>query len=94
LLRCEVCEPVVLLLHVLATIARLVGPGGVRAVVAESVLVKQQLLILNRSRKRAPRFSFGDRVVAGVCALFKLPGRLVCVAIVLKPSTLLRFHRA
>jgi hypothetical protein len=26
---------------------RLAGPGGVRAVVAESVLVKQQLLILS-----------------------------------------------
>jgi hypothetical protein len=40
----------VLILHLLATIARLAGPGGARAVVAESVLVKQQLLILNRSR--------------------------------------------
>jgi hypothetical protein len=29
------------LLHVVATVARLAGPGGVRAVVAESVLVKQ-----------------------------------------------------
>jgi putative transposase len=61
--------------------------------VAESVLVKQQLLILNRSRKRSPRLRLGDRVVAGVCALFMRPGRLVRVAIVLKPSTLLRFHR-
>jgi len=26
------------------------GPGGIRSVVAESVLIKQQLLILNRSR--------------------------------------------
>jgi hypothetical protein len=42
----------VLFLHLLATVARLAGPGGARAVVAESVLVKQQLLILNRSRKR------------------------------------------
>jgi hypothetical protein len=40
----------VLLLHLLATVARLVGPGGARSVVAESVLVKHQLLILNRSR--------------------------------------------
>jgi putative transposase len=63
----------ILLLHVLATIARLAGPGGVRAVVAESVLVKQQLLILNRSRKRSPRLRLGDRVVAGLCALH-LPG--------------------
>ncbi len=29
-------------------VARLAGPGGARSVVAESVLVKLQLLILNR----------------------------------------------
>jgi putative transposase len=62
--------------------------------VAESLLVKQQLLILNRSRKRSPRLRLCDRVVAGVCALLIRPGRLVRVAIVLKPSTLLRLHRA
>jgi putative transposase len=84
----------VLLLHVLVTVARLAGPGGVRAVMAESVLVKQQMLILNRSRKRSPRLRLGDRVVAGICTLLMRPGRLVRVAIVLKPSTLLRFHRA
>jgi hypothetical protein len=46
-------ELVVLFLHLLATVVRLAGPGGARAVVAESLLVKQQLLILNRSRKRS-----------------------------------------
>ena len=44
----------VLFLHLLATVARLAGPGGARSVVAESVLVKQQVLILNRSRRRSP----------------------------------------
>ena len=39
----------VLVLHLLATVARLAGPGGARAVVAESVPVRQQLLTLNRS---------------------------------------------
>ena len=39
----------VLLVHVLATVARLAGPGGVRAVVAESLL-----LILNRSGTSCP----------------------------------------
>ena len=43
----------VLVLHLLATVARLAGPGGARAVVAESVLLKQQLLMFNRSRRRA-----------------------------------------
>ena len=40
---------VVLFLHPMATVARLAGPGGARALVAESVLIKHQLLILNRS---------------------------------------------
>jgi hypothetical protein len=35
----------VLFLDLLATVARLAGPGGARAVVAESVFVKQQLTI-------------------------------------------------
>ena len=84
----------VLLLHLLATVARLAGPGGARAVVAESVLVKHQLLILNRSRKRSPHLRPADRVVAGLCAVFMRPGRLVRSAIVFKPTTLLNFHRA
>ena len=84
----------VLFLHLLATVARLAGPGGARSVIAESVLVKQQLLILNRSRKRAPNLRLADRIVAGVCTLLMRPGRLIRSAIVLKPSTLLRFHRA
>jgi hypothetical protein len=67
-------ELVVLFLHLLATVARLAGPGGARAVVAESLLVKQQLLILNRSRKRAPRLHLSDRIVA--CPYRKLRRRI------------------
>jgi hypothetical protein len=84
----------VLFLHLLTTVIRLAGPGGARSVVAESVLVKQQLLILNRSRKRAPNLRRSDRVVAGVCALLMRPGRLIRSAIVLRPSTLFSLHRA
>ena len=79
---------VVLFVHVMATIARLWGPGGARSVVAESVLVKQQLLILNRSRQRSPNLCFSDRFVAGLCTLLIRPARLIRSAIVLKPSTL------
>ena len=84
----------VLFLHLLTTIARLAGPGGGRAVVAESVLVKHQLLILKRSRHRAPNLRPADRMVAGVCALLMRPSRLSRAAIILQPSTLVRFHRA
>jgi hypothetical protein len=83
----------VLVLPVVAIVARLAGPGGARAVVAESVLVKQQLLILNRSRRRSLNLRLSERVVAGLCTLFMRPSRLVRVAVVLKPSTLLRLHR-
>src|SRR6267143_5812440 len=82
----------VLFIHLITTVARLAGPGGARSVVAESVLVKQQLLILNRSRKRSPNLR--RRMVAGLCALLMRPGRLIRAAIVLKPSTLLSLHRA
>src|ERR1035437_2482372 len=84
---------VILFVHLLTTVARLASPGGVRSVVAESVLVKHQLLILNRSRQRAPNLRLSDRIVAGWCALFMRPSRLILSAIVLKPSTLLRLHQ-
>ena len=45
---------IVLILHLLTTVARLAGPGGASTVVAESVLVKHQLLILEGSRQRFP----------------------------------------
>ena len=83
----------ILLVHLIATLARLMGPGGLRSVVAESLLVKQQLLILNRSRHRAPNLRASDRILAGVCALFMRPARVLRSAIVLRPSTILDFHR-
>src|SRR5207247_4967752 len=43
LLRLTVRDLAVLFLHLLVTVARLGGPGGARSLVAESVLVKQQL---------------------------------------------------
>src|SRR5256885_13597380 len=81
-------------LHLLVTVARLAGPGGARSVVAESVLIKHQLLILNRSRKRSPKLRVSDRMVAGLCALLIRPSRLIRSAIVVRPSTLLRLHGA
>jgi putative transposase len=38
----------ILLGHLLTTIARLIRPGGARAVVAGSILLKQQLLVVDR----------------------------------------------
>ncbi len=84
----------ILFIHLIATIAKLIGPGGARAVIAESLLVKRQLIILNRGRERAPNLGPLDRIIAGLSTLFIRPGRLVRVAVVLRPSTLLAFHTA
>jgi len=61
-------------------------------VVAESLLLKHQLLILNRGRESAPNLRPTDRVIAGLCSLVIRPGRLLRLAVVLRPSTLLAFH--
>ena len=79
----------ILFVHVIVTLARLARPGGLRSVVAESVLVRHQLLVLNRGRKRAPNLGAADRIVAGLCTLFIRPARVLRSGIVLKPSTLL-----
>ncbi|MDJ0864234.1 MAG: transposase, partial [Gammaproteobacteria bacterium] len=84
----------VLLAHLLTTVAKLLGPGGTRAVVADSLLLKQQLLVLNRSRRRAPNLFALDRILLGFWSLFLNPHRIQRAAVILRPSTLLRFHEA
>ena len=82
-----------LFLHAVVTIIRLVQPGGLRSIVAESVLMRHQVLILNRGRKRAPNLRSSDRIIAGLCTLLMRPARVLRSAIVLKTSTLLHFHK-
>ena len=43
------------LLHLAVMAARLCGPGGVRTVIAENLVLKQQLIVLRRGRRRARR---------------------------------------
>ena len=85
---------ILLLVHVVTTVMRVFQPGGVRAVIAESVLTKHQLLILNRPRRRAPNLRILDRLIAGFCSLWIRPKRHRRLAIAFKPSTFLSFHRA
>jgi hypothetical protein len=79
---------ILLFVHVIVTMARLAGPGGLRSVVAESALLRHQLLILNRGRKRAPNLHGTDRITAGLFTLLISQARILRSAIVLKPSTL------
>ena len=82
----------VLLAHLLTTLAKLLGPGGARAIVADSLLMKHQLLIINRSRRRALNLTPIDRTLLGFWSLFLSPHHIKRAAVILRPSTLLKFH--
>ena len=82
------------LLHLAVMTATLCGLGGVRAVIAENLLLKQPLIVLRRPRQRAPRLTASDRLLFGFGSLFLSPGRIRKVAIGVRPSTLLALHQA
>jgi hypothetical protein len=82
-----------LFLRAIVVIIRLARPNGLGSVVAESVLLRHQILILNRGRKRAPNLRVSDRVIAGLCTLLMHPSRVLRSAIALRPSTLMHFHK-
>jgi putative transposase len=82
------------LLHLAVLTAKLGGPGGVRAVIAENLVLKQQLIVLRRGRQRAPNLTLSDRLLCGFGSLFLSPGRIRKLAIAVRPSTLLAFHAA
>ena len=70
----------------MATIAKLVRPGGVRAVVAESLLLKHHV-ISSRARRRAPNLNSFDRFLLGLGSLFVPQSRIPKLAAILKPRT-------
>jgi len=84
----------ILTVHLLVTVAKLLRPGGVRAVAAESLLLKHQLLISHRARHRAPNLTPTDRFVLGLTTLFVSPNRIPKLGALIKPATLFKFHNA
>jgi len=73
-------------------IATLLGPGGARSVVADSLLMKQQLLIIDRSRHRAPRLTAMDRFLLGFCSLFLMHRNIQRAAIIVRPAMLMKIR--
>jgi len=83
-----------LVIHVLTTPAKRAGPGGAKAIIAESVLLKHQQLIAHRSTGKTPRLTTSDRFLCGYLALFMRPKRIRKAGVVVKPATLTKFRRA
>ena len=81
-----------LVMHVLTMLVERVGPGGVKAIIAESVLIKHQQLLVHRSGGKAPRLTTLDRFLCGFLVLFMHSRRIRKAAVVLKPATLTKFR--
>jgi hypothetical protein len=67
----------VLTIHFFVTVAKLLGSGGARAVIAEGMMMKQQLIVLNRPRKRGPSPTTLERFLFGFWTLLISPKRTI-----------------
>ena len=67
-------EIIELLIHYLVTLIKLLKPGGVKVVMAESIAIKHQLIVMNRSRKRSIALVTKDRFLFGLLTIKRTLG--------------------
>lgn len=82
-----------LLVNLVSALIATLMPRGTRSLVAENLLLQQQLLVLSRQRKRSPPLTGMDRIIFGALTAYISPKRLQRLAITLRPATLIRFHQ-
>jgi len=83
-----------LILLILSTLIRVNKPGGTRALTAENIILKQQLLLIRRKQQRAPKLTVYERILFGFLTGFIGLKRLSKVAVIISPVMLLKYHRA
>ena len=83
-----------LLAALIEVIWRVNKPGGGKALVAECLILRQQLQVVRRKQFRAPAMSGLDRLVFAITTRFISARRLPRLSVVVAHSTLLKFHRA
>ncbi len=87
-------EFIELLIHFFVSAIKLLKPGGMKVVMEESLAIKQQLIVMNRGKKRSPVLTTPDRFLFGILAVFISGNRLKKIAVIIKPTTLLAFHKS
>jgi hypothetical protein len=87
-------EVIELLIHFFVSAIKLLRPGGVKVVMAETIAMKQQLIVLNRGKRRSPKLTTSDRFLFGILVIFIGGSRLKKIAVIIKPTTLLAFHKS
>jgi putative transposase len=83
-----------LLLHLIRIIIILIKPEGTKALIAENMMLRKQLIKQSRNQKRCANLSFWDRLFFAIAAHFINPSRLFKSAILIKPATIIKFHKA
>ncbi len=83
-----------LAIHLLVLLVKSLKPGGIKSVIAENLLLKQQLIVMGRSRRKEPNLEVSDRFFFGYLSLFISAHRRLLTAVIVKRSTLLSSHRA
>jgi putative transposase len=53
-------EAIELLIHFVVSSIKLLKPGGVKVVMAETIAMKKQLIVMNRGKKRSPKYLCSD----------------------------------
>jgi hypothetical protein len=51
-------EAIELLIHFFVSAIKLLKPGGVKVVMAESMTMKQQLIVMNRGKSSSPKLTW------------------------------------
>lgn len=87
-------EVSLILVHVATLLIQLIKPNGYRSVIAENLALKQQLTVLARGKSRSPNLKPSDRFLFGLLAYFCKARRLRKISVILKPESILRFHKA
>ena len=82
------------ILDLVCLLLRLPKAGGGCSLVAEVLLLRQQLIVLTRGKKKCPALTTADRLIMGLCTLVMTPKRIGKSAIAIAASPLLDFHRA
>ena len=54
------------ILNFITLYLRLTVPGGARAIAAENIALRNQLISLSRQQKRAPKLTTVDRIIFGI----------------------------
>ncbi len=83
-----------LMFMLITALLKIKKQGGTKALVAENICLRQQLIILNKNRQRSPNLTHLDRLVFAISAELINAKRLSRLAILLKPATLIKIHKA